>query len=140
MNVPFDPKKLSNDQVESNNRMASNLIFDAQVALGELSGVLICLFTSLEESEEEFSDDKIKAVTTICESLAEDISSKIKQALPFCSIHFDKQYQKAFGLLTAIEELKELRVSREYTILLISALLSFSKKLNSELNKIQSTI
>ncbi|MCH4247620.1 MAG: hypothetical protein LKF82_07240 [Acinetobacter populi] len=140
MNAPFDPKKLSKDQVESNSRIVSDLIFEAQVALEELAGAAIQAFSSCEETEDVFTDEKLKGLLIICESLANDAVSKINQAIPLCQTDLAKHHQKALAILTTIEEMLDLRIARKYTEALLSGLFKVTEKFNGELEELQKTI
>ena len=110
------------------NKTAANHLEDAQVYLESLESVLLRLYTSYDQCD--LSDDKAKAMLSVCEVLANGALEDIESASAKTILDISMIVNLATGILYTLEELAHLNLAKGHTAAAINGLTLACSSLN----------
>lgn len=103
----------------------------AQVILESLEGLLLQTFVSYDQCD--LSDDKAKAMLSVCEVLANGALEDIESASAENKISLSTCITQAHGIAVVLSELSRLILSKGYTAAAIHGLFLAAEQLNESL-------
>ena len=92
---------------------AQDLLENAQVCLESLEGSLLCLYTSYDQCG--LSDDKAKAMMSVCEVLANGALEDIEIATSKTKLDISAYIDLAHGITVMLDELSKFTLSKGHT-------------------------
>lgn len=95
------------------NKTAQDLLENAQVILESLEGSLLRLFVSYDQCS--LSDDKAKAMMSVCGMLANGALEDIESASVKTKLNISMFVNQATGILVTLEELSDFYLSKGHT-------------------------
>jgi hypothetical protein len=113
------------------NKTAADLLENAQVYLESLEGLLLRLHVSYDQCS--LSDDKAKAMMSVCEVLANGALEDIESASGKTKLNISMFITQANGILYTIEELSDFYLSKGHTIAAIHGLFLAAGQLKESL-------
>lgn len=118
------PKSISN-------KTSQDHLEHAQVILESLEGLLLQTFVSYDQYD--LSDDKAKAMLSVCEVLANGVLEDIESASVKTKLYVSACIDLANGIVVTIDELSRLTLSKGYTAAAIHGLFLAAEQLNESL-------
>lgn len=112
-------------------KTAQNHLEAAQVNLESLEGLLLQLFVSY--GQHDLSDDKAKAMMSVCEVLANGALEDIESASAKTKLYISAYIDLANGILVMLDELSDFNLARGYTTAAIHGLFLATEQLNESL-------
>jgi len=113
------------------NKTAQGLLENAQVILESLEGSLFRLYVSYDQCN--LSDDKTKAMMSVCGMLANGALEDIESASAKTKSNISLFVSQATGILVMLDELSDLNLSKGYTAAAIHGLLLAAEQLRESL-------
>ena len=113
------------------NKTAQDLLENAQVILESLEGSLLRLFVSYDQCS--LSDDKAKAMMSVCGMLANGALEDIESASVKTKLNISMFVNQATGILVTLEELSDFYLSKGHTIAAIHGLFLAAGQLEESL-------
>lgn len=113
------------------NKTAADLLENAQVYLESLEGLLLRLHVSYDQCS--LSDDKAKAMMSVCGMLANGALEDIESASAKTKLNISMFITQANGILYTIEELSDFYLSKGHTIAAIHGLFLAAGQLKESL-------
>ena len=113
------------------NKTAQELLENAQVYLESLEGSLLNLYTSYDQRN--LSNDKAKAMLSVCEILANGALEDIEGASNKTKLNISMFINQATGILVMLEELSDFNLSKGYTAAVMHGLFLAAGQLNEAL-------
>lgn len=113
------------------NKTAANHLEDAQVYLESLESVLLRLYTSYDQCS--LSDDKAKAMMSVCEVLANGALEDIESASVKTKLYVSAYIDLANGIVVTIDELSDFNLAKGHTAAAIHGLFLVAGTLNQSL-------
>lgn len=121
--MPNQIKKTAQDHLE-----------DAQVNLESLEGSLLRLFVSYGQCD--LSEDKAKAMISVCEMLANGALEDIESASAKTKVDIRAYITQAYGIVIMLEEIKGFHLAKGYTEAAIHGLFTVAGTLNQSLETV----
>lgn len=112
-------------------KTAQELLENAQVIFESLEGALFRLYVSYDQCN--LSDDKTKAMMSVCEMLANGALEDIENASAKTEVNISLFVSQATGILVMLDELSDLNLSKGYTAAAIHGLLLAAEQLKESL-------
>ena len=112
-------------------KTAQDLLENAQVILESLEGSLFRLYISYDQCS--LSDDKAKAMISVCEVLANGALEDIESASVKTKLNISMFVNQAHGILVMLNELSDFNLSKGYTAAAIYGLFLAAEQLNKSL-------
>lgn len=112
-------------------KTAQQLLENAQVIFESLEGALFRLYVSYDQCN--LSDDKTKAMMSVCEMLANGALEDIENASAKTEVNISLFVSQATGILVMLDELSDLNLSKGYTAAAIHGLLLAAEQLKESL-------
>ena len=113
------------------NKTAQELLQNAQVIFESLEGALLRLFVSYGQCG--LSEDKAKAMISVCEMLANGALEDIESASAKTKVDIQAYITQAYGIVIMLEEIKGFHLARGYTEAAIHGLFTVAGTLNQSL-------
>lgn len=113
------------------NKTAQDLLENAQVYLESLEGSLLRLYTSYDQCG--LSDDRAKAVMSVCGILANGALEDIENASVKTKLNISMFVSQATGILVTLEELSDFYLSKGHTAAAIHGLFLAAGQLKESL-------
>ena len=113
------------------NKTAQNHLEDAQVILESLEGSLLRLFVSYDQCD--LSDDKAKAMMSVCGMLANGALEDIESASAKTKFDLSAYMNRAHGIAVMLDELSDFNLSKDYTAAAIHGLFLAAEQLKESL-------
>ncbi|WP_180116785.1 hypothetical protein [Acinetobacter sp. YH12096] len=113
------------------NKTAQDHLEDAQVNLESLEGSLLRLFVSYGQCD--LSEDKAKAMISVCEMLANGALEDIESASAKTKVDIQAYITQAYGIVIMLEEIKGFHLAKGYTEAVIHGLFTVAGTLNQSL-------
>ena len=110
------------------NKTAQNFLENSQVIIESLEGTLLRLYVSYDQHD--ISDDKVKAMLSVCEMLASAALEDIESASAKTILNISMIVSRATGILYTLEELSRLDLAKGYTAAAINGLTLACSTLN----------
>lgn len=118
------PKSISN-------KTAQDFLENSQVILESLEGTLLRTFISYDQCE--LSDDKTKALLSVCGILANGALEDIESASAKTKFDLSTYTTQAHGIAVMLSELSDFNLSKGYTAAAIHGLFLATEQLNESL-------
>lgn len=112
-------------------KTAQDLLENAQVIFESLEGSLLRLFVSYGQCD--LSEDKAKAMISVCEMLANGALEDIESASAKTKVDIQAYITQAYGIVVMLEELKGFHLAKGYTEAAIHGLLLVAEQLKESL-------
>ncbi|MCO8115630.1 hypothetical protein NI465_15870 [Acinetobacter lwoffii] len=112
-------------------KTAQELLENAQVIFESLEGALFRLYVSYDQCD--LSDDKTKAMMSVCGMLANGALEDIESASAKTKSNISLFVSQATGILVMLDELSDLNLSKGYTAAAIHGLLLAAEQLKESL-------
>lgn len=112
-------------------KTAQELLENAQVIFESLEGALFRLYVSYDQCN--LSDDKAKAMMSVCGMLANGALEDIESASAKTKSNISLFVSQATGILVMLDELSDLNLSKGYTAAAIHGLLLAAEQLKESL-------
>lgn len=112
-------------------KTAQELLENAQVIFESLEGALFRLYVSYDQCG--LSDDKTKAMMSVCGMLANGALEDIESASAKTNSNISLFVSQATGILVMLDELSDLNLSKGYTAAAIHGLLLAAEQLKESL-------
>jgi len=116
------------------NKTAQNHLEDAQVNLESLEGSLLRLFVSYGQCE--LSEDKAKAMMSVCGMLANGALEDIESASEKTKLNISMFITQATGIVVMLEELAGFHLAKGYTEAAIHGLFTVTGTLKDSLESV----
>lgn len=113
-------------------KIAQDFLENAKVYLESLEGSLLRLFVSYDQCD--LSDDKAKAMMSVCEMLANGALEDIESASAKTKFDLSIYITRAHGIAVMLSELSDFDLSKGYTAAAINGLSLATKHLNDSLD------
>ena len=113
------------------NKTAQDLLENAQVNLESLEGLLLQLFVSYDQHN--LSDDKAKAMMSVCEVLANGALEDIESASAKTKLYISAYIDLANGILVMLDELSDFNLAKGHTAAAIHGLFLVAGQLKDSL-------
>ena len=113
------------------NKTAQDLLENAQVNLESLEGLLLQLFVSYDQHN--LSDDKAKAMMSVCEVLANGALEDIESASVKTKLYISAYIDLANGIVVTIDELSDFNLAKGHTAAAIHGLFLVAGQLKDSL-------
>ena len=113
------------------NKTAQDLLENAQVYLESLESVLLRLHTSYGQCA--LSDDKAKAMLSVCEVLANGALEDIESASVKTKLYISAYIDLANGIVVTIDELSDFNLAKGHTAAAIHGLFLVAGQLKESL-------
>ena len=118
------PKSISN-------KTAQDFLENAQVILESLEGLLLQTFVSYDQYD--LSDDKAKAMLSVCEVLANGALEDIESASVKTKLYISAYIDLANGIVVTIDELSDFNLAKGHTAAAIHGLFLVAGQLKESL-------
>ena len=118
------PKSISN-------KPAQDFLENAQVILESLEGLLLQTFVSYDQYD--LSDDKAKAMLSVCEVLANGALEDIESASVKTKLYISAYIDLANGIVVTIDELSDFNLAKGHTAAAIHGLFLVAGQLKESL-------
>nr|WP_315280329.1 hypothetical protein [uncultured Acinetobacter sp.] len=112
-------------------KTAQDLLENAQIIFESLEGALFRLYVSYDQCD--LSDDKAKAMMSVCGMLANGALEDIESASAKTKVNISMFVRQATGILVMLDELSDLNLSKGYTAAAIHGLLLAAEQLKESL-------
>lgn len=112
-------------------KTAQELLENAQVILESLEGALLRLYVSYDQCD--LSDNKAKAMMSVCEMLANGALEDIESASAKTKISLSTYITQAHGIAVVLSELSRLTLLKGHTAAAIHGLFLVAEQLNESL-------
>ena len=113
------------------NKTAQNFLENSQVILESLEGTLLRLHTSYGQCA--LSDDKAKAMLSVCEVLANGALEDIESASVKTKLYISAYIDLANGIVVTIDELSDFNLAKGHTAAAIHGLFLVAGQLKESL-------